>query len=105
MERALHGIFAFGPSCPLCPSWWIKPLGYDGVMAKPEMNRPLMGTVFLVLGVAMLIYDGFHDWDTIWATAIGIKLIVVAIIFLVWDPLRRLDERERAKRERLLPKD
>jgi len=67
-------------------------------MAKPDMNRPLMGSIFMVVGVAMLIYDGFHEWDTIWATAIGIKLIVVAIIFLIWDPLRRLDERQRAKR-------
>ncbi len=63
------------------------------------MNRPVMGTIFLVLGVAMLIYDSFHEWDTIWATAIGLKLIVVAIIFLVWDPLRRLDEAQRAKRQ------
>lgn len=68
-------------------------------MAKPEMNRPVMGTAFLVLGVGMLVYDSFHEWDTIWATAIGLKLIVVAVIFLVWDPLRRLDERERQKRE------
>jgi hypothetical protein len=57
-----------------------------------------MGTGFLVLGLAMLIWDHFHDWDTIWATAIGIKLIVVAVVFLIWDPLRRLDERQRAKR-------
>ncbi|MEO5936113.1 MAG: hypothetical protein ABIP81_02775 [Terriglobales bacterium] len=68
-------------------------------MNRPEMNRPMMGTVFMVLGVGMLIYDSFHEWDTIWATAIGIKLIVVAIIFLIWEPLRRLDERQRAKRE------
>ena len=67
-------------------------------MAKPEMNRPVMGLAFLALGIAMLVWDHFHDWDTIWATAIGLKLIVVAIIFLVWDPLRRLDERHRAKR-------
>ena len=53
----------------------------------------------MVLGVAMLVYDSFHEWDTIWATAIGIKLIVVAVIFLIWDPLRRLDERQRAKRD------
>lgn len=70
-----------------------------GVMAKPEMNRPVMGAIFMVLGIGMLIYDSFHEWDTIWATAIGIKLIVVAIIFLIWDPLRRLDERQRRKRE------
>ncbi len=68
-------------------------------MAKPEMNRPLMGTMFLVLGVAMLIYDSLNEWDTIWATAIGLKLIVVAIIFLVWDPLLRLNEAQRRKHE------
>lgn len=63
------------------------------------MNRPLMGAGFLVLGVGMLVWDHFHDWDTIWATAIGLKLILVAVIFLIWDPLRRLDERQRAKRD------
>ena len=68
-------------------------------MAKPEMNRPLMGMGFLVLGIAMLVYDGFHEWDTIWATAVGIKLIVVAVIFLVWDPLKRLDEAQRRKHD------
>lgn len=68
-------------------------------MAKPEMNRSMIGTIFMVLGVAMLIYDSFNEWDTIWATAIGLKLIVVAIIFLIWDPLRRLDERQRRHRE------
>lgn len=72
-------------------------------MAKPgpEMNRPVMGTWFLITGIALLVYDGLNDWDTIWATAVGLKLLVVAVIFLVWEPLRRLDERERARRERL----
>lgn len=72
-------------------------------MAKPstEMNRPVMGTWFLISGIALLVYDGFNDWDTIWATAVGLKLLVVAVIFLVWEPLRRLDERQRAKREKL----
>ena len=61
------------------------------------MNRPLMGTIFMVLGIAMLIYDSRHEWDTIWATAIGIKLVLVAIILLLWDPLRRLNEKQKQK--------
>ena len=59
------------------------------------MNRPLMGTIFMLLGIAMLICDSRHDWDTIWATAIGIKLILVAIILLLWDPLKRLNARQK----------
>lgn len=59
-----------------------------------DMPRNAAGTVLMVLGVAMLIYDHTQDWDTIWATAIGIKLIVVAIVFLVWGPLKRLDQRK-----------
>jgi protein-S-isoprenylcysteine O-methyltransferase Ste14 len=62
-----------------------------------DMPRRAAGTVLMVLGVAMLAYDSTQDWDTIWATAIGIKLIVVAIIFLAWGPLRRLDERSSPK--------
>jgi protein-S-isoprenylcysteine O-methyltransferase Ste14 len=60
---------------------------------KDDMPRNAAGTVLMVLGIAMLIYDHTQGWDTIWATAIGIKLIVVAVIFLVWGPLRRLDQR------------
>jgi hypothetical protein len=62
-----------------------------------DMPRKATGIVLMVLGVAMLIYDHTKDWDTIWATAIGIKLIVVAIIFLVWGPLKRLDQRQSSK--------
>ena len=61
---------------------------------KDDMPRNATGTMLLVLGVAMLVYDHTQDWDTIWATAIGIKLIVVAIIFLIWGPLKRLDQRK-----------
>jgi hypothetical protein len=61
------------------------------------MPRNAAGTVFMVLGVAMLIYDHTQDWDTIWATAAGIKLILVAVIFLIWGPLKRLDARSSHK--------
>jgi hypothetical protein len=75
----------------------------DGQGKKIAMNRPRMGTIFMVLGTTLLIYDSRHEWDTIWATAIGIKLILVAIILLLWDPLKRLnarsDERQRQKDE------
>ena len=59
------------------------------------MNRPRMGTIFMLLGIAMLIYDSRHDWDTIWATAVGIKLIIIATILLLWDPLKRLNARQK----------
>jgi hypothetical protein len=92
--------FCFSLTVTLCSLVTVR----MGPLAKPEMNRPefnrpMMGTVFMALGVAMLIYDSFHEWDTIWATAIGLKLIVVAIIFLAWDPLRRLNEAQRRKHE------
>jgi protein-S-isoprenylcysteine O-methyltransferase Ste14 len=62
-----------------------------------DMPRNAVGIVLMVLGIAMLVYDSTQDWDTIWATAAGIKFIVVAIIFLIWGPLKRLDARSSHK--------
>jgi len=63
-------------------------------MAKKEdIPRNVAGIVLGILGIAMLVYDSTQDWDTIWATAAGIKFILVAVIFLLWGPLKRLDAR------------
>jgi hypothetical protein len=59
------------------------------------MPRNVAGVILGAIGIGMLVYDSMHDWDTIWATAAGIKLILVAIVFLIWGPLRRLDQRQR----------
>jgi hypothetical protein len=61
--------------------------------AKDDMPRTAIGSVLMVLGIAMLVYDSTQEWDTIWATAAGIKFIMVGVIFLIWGPLKRLDER------------
>jgi hypothetical protein len=60
---------------------------------KEDIPRNVAGIVLGILGIAMLVYDSTEDWDTIWATAAGIKFILVAIVFLLWGPLKRLDEK------------
>jgi len=67
--------------------------------AKDDMPRNTIGVVLVVLGAALLAYDSTQGWDTIWATAIGLKCFAVAIIFLVWGPLKRLDARRSRKPE------
>jgi protein-S-isoprenylcysteine O-methyltransferase Ste14 len=66
---------------------------------REDIPRNLAGILLAVLGICMLVYDSTQDWDTIWATAAGIKLILVAIIFLLWGPLKRLDARHKTPKD------
>ena len=60
---------------------------------QSAFNRSLWGTWFVVVGIALLLVDWRLKWDSIWPTAAGIKLITIGIIFLLWEPLKRLNRR------------
>jgi hypothetical protein len=63
---------------------------------KEDIPRTVAGAALGIAGIGLLVYDSTQGWDTIWATAAGIKFIVVAVVFLIWGPLKRLDAKHKA---------
>ncbi|MCU1310495.1 MAG: hypothetical protein JWO20_1620 [Candidatus Angelobacter sp.] len=63
-------------------------------IAKEHARRALAGRLkwgigFLVSGALLVVFDWALDWEWIWPTAVGIKLMMTSVVFLVWWWVRR----------------
>jgi hypothetical protein len=57
---------------------------------KKALNARLyFGLGFLVIGLLLIGFDWITSWEWIWPTAVGIKLIMVSVVFLLWWLVKR----------------
>jgi Flp pilus assembly protein TadB len=48
-----------------------------------------MGLAFLVSGLLFVAFDWVTHWEWIWPTAVGLKLVLAAVVFLLWWWIKR----------------
>jgi hypothetical protein len=57
---------------------------------KKALNARLyFGLGFLIFGLLLIGFDWITSWEWIWPTAVGIKLMMVSVVFLLWWNFKR----------------
>jgi hypothetical protein len=60
---------------------------------RAHSARLYWGLGFLVSGALLVVFDWALGWEWIWPTAVGIKLMITSLVFLVWWWVRRDSQR------------
>ncbi|MCU1307565.1 MAG: hypothetical protein JWN45_2260 [Acidobacteriaceae bacterium] len=51
---------------------------------RAHASRLNWGIGFLVSGLLLILFDWITNWEWIWPTAVGLKLLTVSAVFLIW---------------------
>ena len=60
--------------------------------------RKIGAIALFCVGVPLIVWDGWHEWDFIWPAVLGFNMVIVGLRLLYWNTARTDRTREQARR-------
>jgi hypothetical protein len=68
-------------------------------LSKSSVRRRKIGAIALFcVGIPLIVWDGWHEWDFIWPAVLGFNMAIVGFRLLYWNTARTDRTREQERR-------